>query len=82
MCDLAGAGSRKVLVRGGGGGGHMTNNCNGLSGERAVFVLTLKTIADIGLVGYVSLVFSSSIPCGVCVRCGVRGVAYGGCVVV
>lgn len=41
----------KVLVKGGVGGSHLTPNCHGLPGERGVFVLKLKTIADVGMVG-------------------------------
>ena len=53
MYDLAGDGCRRVLVKGGEGGSHVTPNCRGLPGNRAVFLLVLKTIADVGLVGYV-----------------------------
>lgn len=44
-----------VLARGGGGGSHMTPNWHGLPGQHGVFVLQLKSIADVGLVGYVEL---------------------------
>ena len=54
MCDLPAAGCREVLVRGGEGGSAVTNY-NGSRGDKGVFILTLKTIADIGLVGYVLL---------------------------
>lgn len=42
---------KRVLAQGGDGGSHMTSNWHGLPGQRGVFVLKLKTIADIGLVG-------------------------------
>lgn len=42
---------KRVLAKGGAGGCHMTPDWHGRPGQRGVFVLKLKTIADIGLVG-------------------------------
>lgn len=54
MCDLVAAGLKKVIARGGEGGGHRTPNWHGLPGHREVFVFKLKSIADVGLVGCVT----------------------------
>lgn len=51
MCDLHEVDMKKVLAKGGEGGAHMTPNWHGRQGQRGVFILKLKTIADIGLVG-------------------------------
>ena len=42
-----------MLAQGGQGGSHKTPNWHGLRGERHVFSLKLKSLADVGLVGYV-----------------------------
>ena len=51
MRDLDSIGSSYTLVRGGSGGSHMTKSYSGIKGQRGVFILELKLIADIGLVG-------------------------------
>lgn len=51
MSDLSRVGLKKVLVKGGIGGHHQIPNWHGLPGQRGVFVLKLKSIADVGLVG-------------------------------
>ena len=51
MCDLNSIGSSHILVRGGSGGSHMTKGYSGIKGQTGVFILELKLIADIGLVG-------------------------------
>ena len=51
VCDLHKPGMNCVLASGGGGGSHMTPNWHGRPGQLGVFVLKLKTIADVGLVG-------------------------------
>ena len=38
-------------MRGGGGGCYLSDNYQGSKGQRGVFVLELKMIADIGMVG-------------------------------
>ncbi len=53
VCDLPTSGVKTVVARGGRGGDHSTPNWHGLPGQRGVFVLKLKSIADVGLVGYV-----------------------------
>ena len=53
VCDLYASGMKTVVARGGRGGNHMTPNWHGLSGQRGVFILKLKSIADVGIVGYV-----------------------------
>lgn len=42
-----------MLAKGGQGGSHTTPNWNGLPGQRHVFVFKMKSLADVGLVGYV-----------------------------
>ena len=51
MYDLASHGTRQVLAKGGEGGSHMTPSGCGQHGSKAVYLLVLKSIADIGLVG-------------------------------
>ena len=51
MCDLYAGGMKRVVARVGRGGSYMTPNWHGLSVEHGVFVLKLKSIADVGLVG-------------------------------
>jgi GTPase involved in cell partitioning and DNA repair len=51
VCDLDDVHMSHVLARGGTGGSHMTPNWHGRPGQRGVFILKLKSIADVGLVG-------------------------------
>lgn len=51
MADLDTVGSSWTLVRGGSGGSHMTVNYSGVKGQKGMFILELKLIADVGLVG-------------------------------
>jgi len=51
LCDLDVVGANVELVQGGKGGSAATVNHQGQPGERGVFVLELKTIADVGMVG-------------------------------
>ena len=55
MRDLDEVGSSYVLVKGGAGGSHLTTNYQGQKGTRGIFTLELKLIAEVGMVGYVSL---------------------------